>query len=294
MMVDADKRLRSHPRDFESAQTIYGFTVSGNTADHIQRRIHLFGVWEPNLSRWMAGYLRPGDVVVDVGANIGYFSLLAAKQVGPTGRVLAFEPVPSICQRLRQNLAANAATNVEVMPIALSESSGEVEIYRGPQRNLGKSGTLPSANATSEGRVVKERGAEVIDRNLWPSIRVVKIDVEGDEFAVLKGLEEFLREAADGTAVVAEITPEWLKSRGQSAKEALAYMRGLGFVAFEMKNGYAPQDYATYRPSKPRRLKKLTRGQTDILFIKRPIRAGAQPSAQVGASSETDVAAVGV
>ena len=128
--------------------------------------------------------------------------------------------------------------------MALGESNGEVRIFRGPTRNLGTSSTVAGTNSTSEGRVAKRRGAEAIDRIYWPSIRIVKIDVEGDEFSVLRGLEQFLREATPGTAVVAEITPKWLRARGQSAREALTYMRDLGFVAFEIKNSYAVEDYA--------------------------------------------------
>ena len=81
--------------------------MHGHTADLIQRYVYYFGVWEPTISQWFKGYVRPGDIVVDVGANIGWYTLLAAQRVGPEGQVVAIEASPTIAEHLRANLALN-------------------------------------------------------------------------------------------------------------------------------------------------------------------------------------------
>ena len=92
--------------------------IAGSTKDVIQRYCYVFGIWEPNITHWTEAFLREGDLVLDVGANIGYFSLLASQAVGTTGTVVAVEPVPSIVTALKTNLAMNSAANVVVHAVA--------------------------------------------------------------------------------------------------------------------------------------------------------------------------------
>src|SRR5262249_10578177 len=86
------------------ATTVFGTRLAGNTIEILQQYVYYFGMWEPNLTRWIWERLRPGDTFIDVGANIGYFSLLAAKRVGATGRVVAIEASPKIFSALQCNL----------------------------------------------------------------------------------------------------------------------------------------------------------------------------------------------
>src|SRR2546426_1213516 len=91
------------------ARTVFDRKIAGNTREMLQQFIYYFGVWEPHLTRWIAQRLAPGDTFVDVGANIGYFSLLASKVVRDSGTVVAIEPSPSIFSRMQSNLARNHA-----------------------------------------------------------------------------------------------------------------------------------------------------------------------------------------
>ena len=77
-----DRRLRTRPGT-ATARTRFGSDIPVTTADLIQRYLYLFGSWEPNLTHWISARIRPGDTVIDVGANIGYFTLLAAHLTGP-------------------------------------------------------------------------------------------------------------------------------------------------------------------------------------------------------------------
>jgi hypothetical protein len=94
------------------ARTSYGFRIGGDQALIMPRCIYWFGVWEPPLSDWIRRALRPGDVFVDVGANIGWFTLLGARAVAPGGSVVAIEASPDTARRLDEALALNHIDNV--------------------------------------------------------------------------------------------------------------------------------------------------------------------------------------
>ena len=261
-----NRALKRQPRAFARSRTRDGFVVAGHTSDLIQRYLHVFGVWEPNLTAWLRGHLREGDVVVDVGANVGYFSLLAATRVGRAGRVLAFEPVPSIADALDANVRRSALP-VEVHRTAVGDEAGSTEVFRSAGTNLGRSGTAV-LDGTSEGTVTVVRGADAVPAELWPRVRFVKVDVEGDERAVLRGLEPLLRVLPEGAAVFTEVTPSDLERRGESADELLATMRELGFTPFAVPNSYAPADYARSQLQEPLPLYRTPATQTDVLFLK--------------------------
>jgi FkbM family methyltransferase len=262
-----DRALARNPRPYTAARTRLGFSVDGHTADLIQRYLYVFGVWEPHITAWLREHLRPGDVVVDIGANIGYFSLLAAREVGASGRVIAFEPVPSIADMLERNVTRNGL-DVDVRRVVVGDHEGTTEIFRHAGNNIGRSGTAGSPEAVSEGSVPVVRASDAIPRELWDRIRFIKIDVEGDERRVLRGLEPVLRALAVGAAVFVEVTPADLEVRGESADELLASMRQLGFEALRVPNSYAARDYAHHVPRAPEPLVATPTGQTDVIFLR--------------------------
>jgi FkbM family methyltransferase len=263
-----DRRLTMQPVSYEGVVTRYGFLISGRTSDRIQRWIYLFGVWEPNLSTWMSSYLRPGDVVVDVGANIGYFTCLASQAVGGEGHVVAFEPVPAILTALRANIDRNGISNVDVLPYIAADESGEAPMFQAGEHNLGRSSTDASEGFEPVGSVKMVKAADVIDPALWSRIRVIKIDVEGDELRVLRGLEPILAALPKDAAVVAEIAPDRLAARGMTTRQAMALMENLGFRAYEILNDYTAKGYAAEVQSAPQLLTGDPTGQVDVLFVK--------------------------
>lgn len=251
MLALIDYALATRPRYFAAAPIRYGFKLSGSTADIIQRWVYLFGVWEPNISRWMVEHLRAGDVVIDVGANIGYYSLLASRCVGPTGRVIAFEPVPSISRSLANNLELNGVSNVEIIPCIASDGPGATEIFRSRGSNLGASSTHFQDGFESEGLVRQVQGADIVDESLWCRVRAVKVDTEGDEFRVLRGFKPLLDKMLAGGAVVVEVTPGLLRERGETAQELITFMKDLNFSAFRIHNEYSTRHYAFESPRPP-------------------------------------------
>lgn len=171
------------------------------------RRICALDGEEDQLARFL-GVLRPGDVVYDIGGNIGLYALPSAMKLaalgpgshGLTGRVYAFEPVPEWCQRLRQNVSKNALPNLDVFDVALADKRGRAAftVRAVPGSGLGAGGLvrrydayLPSA-AQRTIEVEVQRGDEFVAKRSLPLPTVLKVDVEGAELAVLEGLGPIL------------------------------------------------------------------------------------------------------
>ena len=126
--------------------------------DMIQSYLYFFGKWEPVITRYVLDRLGTGDVFIDVGANIGYYTLIASRRVGPNGRVFAIEAASSIFEKLQQNLAQNAVHNVTAFNVAVSDKPGQVPVWLNRGSNLGgtrrfpmlRSGALPEWSKASK------------------------------------------------------------------------------------------------------------------------------------------------
>ena len=149
----------------------------------------LTGKVEPEVQDTVVGLLRPGDTFVDVGASVGFFTLLAARVVGPGGTVLAFEPSTAQADSLRTNVALNDLTNVDVAETALSDRAGLAF--------LDAPGTATAKLVAAAGPGAAAVETTTLDAYLRerPHVApaVVKVDVEGHEEAVLAGMRETLR-----------------------------------------------------------------------------------------------------
>src|SRR5579859_719318 len=129
--------------DTHVSKTEFGARMRCRLNDLIQRKIAYFGVWEPNLTDFFRDSLRPGDVAIDVGANIGYFTLLASSLVGATGRVISIEASPQIFGLLAENIELNKLSNVRAVNCAASYADGEMPVYACGEDNIGHSSTIP-------------------------------------------------------------------------------------------------------------------------------------------------------
>ncbi len=116
-----------------------GFKMIVDPYEFVGRHIFIEGIYEPECTNVFLSLLRPGDCVLDVGANIGYFTLLSSSLVGSGGQVHAFEASPQIMQTLDKNIKLNHASNVVLHNEAVLDRLGVVEFYTGPEENLGLS-----------------------------------------------------------------------------------------------------------------------------------------------------------
>jgi FkbM family methyltransferase len=124
--------------------------------------------------------LKPGDVFVDVGANSGIFTSFAAKRVGPTGRVVAIEPMPALIERLRFNVAANGFANVAIFATAVGEETGLATLHIHPN-NRGQSGMIPLSPRSMPLQVPVSTLASIVRSAELDRIDALKIDIEGFE-----------------------------------------------------------------------------------------------------------------
>ncbi len=226
--------------------------------DMIQTYLYLFGIWEPDLTAFITSRLRPGDTFVDVGANIGYHTLLAAKKLAGEGRVVAIESSPKIFRLLGESLAENGSPSVvRAVNRAASDAVGELSLYEGPEQNIGLSTTVPSRGLPSEGRVAAAPLGDLLLPEEMETARLVKIDVEGAEVAVLSGMNVFLGRCPQVVEVAVELSPSWWTDRSLSPQEVLQPLIETGFNVYEIDNNLWPWRYlwpeAVRRPRRVRR-----------------------------------------
>src|SRR5437763_10402049 len=135
--------LRARDELFE--QRVGDGVFVGRTTDMLSMYVLAFGVWEPHLSGFVRGRLGPGDVFVDVGANSGWYTVLAAQCVGPDGGGVAIEPSAAIVDRLRTQIERNHLANVRVVEEAVSDHVGRVAVEPGPAEHTGLTRALRDA-----------------------------------------------------------------------------------------------------------------------------------------------------
>ena len=169
--------------------------------------------YEPETTRLFQSVVKPGMTFIDVGAHVGYYSLLAARQVGPEGKVFAFEPEPVNYSLLVKNVELNEYQNISPIPEAVSSSNGFSTLFVSAldsgrnsvfHHGLPENGSVQVATTTLDA-FLEERG--------WPKVDIIKIDVEGAELDVLGGMTELLRKS-ENLKLIIEFNPALLQSAG--------------------------------------------------------------------------------
>jgi FkbM family methyltransferase len=249
------------------ARTVFGAAIAGRTDDIIQRHLFYFGVWEPNLTGFLSARLRPGDIFVDVGANIGYFTLLASRLVGSSGRVIAIEASPNIFARLSDNLKRNRVGNVDSSNVAVSDRFGTTQLFLGSDSNLGQTGTVARPGSRYECDIDTAPLDALLATVDVARVRFVKVDVEGAEWSVLQGMQGLLRDGARELEVFVELTPKSLAAAGRTVDDVLAMFAGCGFLPYVIENDYSAEGYMSRHPAqRPRRLRETISAQADVIF----------------------------
>jgi FkbM family methyltransferase len=213
----------------KDCRTVFDATVRCNARDFVQRRIRFFEIFEHNLTYYTIGRLREGDIYVDIGANIGYFSLLASRCVGSGGRVISVEADPVTFKALKKNLELNGCRNVLARNIAATATACKIGITRSDPHNLGSNAITVGAGDI-EGLPFRDIVGEDIGR-----VRFVKIDIEGSEAPILSAILEALPELSDDLIVATEVSP--------SSADQVARFAAAGFRAYAMQNIYTIDYY---------------------------------------------------
>ena len=210
--------------------TQYGFLFNADLGDWLGQYVYLTGCYEPPTARVIATLLNPGDTFIDVGANSGFFTLLGSHVVGANGRVLAFEPVPSMRSRLNGNLSLNSAENVVIHDIALSNKAGKQLFHEGPPGHKGLSSLRSLSNEATTFSVSTMPLDDLLDDEY--SINLIKIDVEGAEQLVINGMQRLL--ARQKPHIVIEVTDGYLNALGNNAVTLCQSLCDLGYRMYRI------------------------------------------------------------
>jgi FkbM family methyltransferase len=171
-------------------------------------------------------FLKPVDVVFDIGANVGLYTVLLSKRVGDAGQVIAFEPEARTYEHLMENLQLNERKNVRCFRKALGERTGQASLFTG---SVIGGGSLVHQQGGGNGEEVVEiaQGDELVATEKLPTPRAVKIDVEGYEHSVIQGLRHTLSEPVC-EMLCCEIHPSMLPA-GITPEAVLSLVDSLGF-----------------------------------------------------------------
>ena len=212
------------------------------------------GVFEPLETELVKSAIRPGDVVLDVGANIGYYTLLFARLAGANGMVYAFEPDPANFALLRENVERNGYRNVALIQKAVTDRPGIGRLYLS-DTNPGDHRFYPSGDDRPAVAVEAVTLDQVFERHQG-LFNFVKFDIQGSEAAALEGMRGLLGRH-DRLTLVTEFWPFGLARAGVSPADYLAQLLELGFELFEIdeaQNRIVPAAVAallrTYLPEK--------------------------------------------
>jgi FkbM family methyltransferase len=246
------------------ATTYFGAKLYCTFGEYVQARIIHFGFYEPNISALVESILTQGAVFLDIGANIGYHSLLASKLVGPKGAVISIEACPSNFAILSFHIRQNHAKNVRIINKAASDVPGSVVIYRGPPGNNGMATTIKSRGYV-EGDIVESVPIDNILTSVERSrLRLIKMDIEGGELPVLRRFLQTIGLYPSDVELIVEIST-WDDPGGWS--EVFAHLRDAGFRAYLIENRYTYDAYSKWEAPAPLRLlNDVPPGVSDVLF----------------------------
>ena len=197
-------------------------------------QLHAMG-WMGDEIPWLAERVRPGMTVVDAGANIGFYTLIFADLVGPSGKVISFEPDPDLFAAATENVRLNSKTaTVELHNCALGARPAELFLQRG-RVNSGDNRLQRSAPDNRRALAVPVMPLD--DLLGSPAVDWIKIDVQGWECDVLEGMTKTLARNLDTLEICLEFWPHGIRQANRDPGEAIAFLRRAG--------------YAIYRPERP-------------------------------------------
>lgn len=188
------KLLIPKPQGEVISKNVYGFELLLNPVidNGVERTLYYFGTYEKGTLNFIKDHLPKGGIFFDIGANIGLMSIFAARCVGDSGKVYSFEANPGTARLLRYNIDLNKISNIQVVDKAVGNDNGKIRIYDNWSVNRGGATLIKPEKETDSFEVdlIKiDDSADYSNTN----IGMVKIDVEGFELDVLKGMEKILR-----------------------------------------------------------------------------------------------------
>lgn len=204
---------------------VYGLTLN------VPRDFAFLGVrpYEPETTNLILSLLKPGMTFVDIGAHVGYYSLIASRKIGPVGKVFSFEPDPRNYALLTANISANNCTNVIPVQKAIADYTGKGRLFLATysvSHSLYKDNSIPISLAIEIDVVSLDDYFRQLD---WPSVDVIKMDIEGAEIPALRGMRE-LSSRNPSLKLILEFKPRRILAAGHTVEEFFCVLTELGFT----------------------------------------------------------------
>jgi FkbM family methyltransferase len=206
-------------------------------SDHIQQQLFWYGNYEKPVGLLLEKLTQPGSVVIDIGANIGYFTLVAA-QKATKGKVFSFEPVQQLFEKLKKNIEENKLANTEIFLLAIGDVRKDSVIYISSSENIGMSSLSPPENFSGVSQSIQMNSLDNwIKTSDIKKADIIKLDIEGSELSALKGMKETLIKFKP--ALIVEINPETLSYFDLAPSDILDYLKNLDYLPFHVsENGF--------------------------------------------------------
>lgn len=198
----------------------------------VSMELILSGVWEEYETNLFKKHLKPGNIVLDIGANIGYHTLIAAERVGKTGHVYAFEPDPKNFQLLKKSVEVNGYKNVTLEQVALSNKNGQGKLFLSNEDNYGDLRIFDSQDMRASTQI-KLMALDTYFKDKNPQIDVIKLDVQGSEALVITGAQQTLKKNKH-LKLFTEFWPKALRLSGSSATDYFSLLTKNGFKISEI------------------------------------------------------------
>lgn len=197
----------------------------------IQQHIYFLGYFDPRGIRYIKNQLYEGEVFVDIGANVGAYSLIASRLVGKSGKVLAFEPASKCFLRLSKNISMNGLTNIIAERKAVLEKNTQIDLHIASIHNLGMSSIF---HHTSESGVTEKVEAVSLDdyaeKKSIQHISLIKIDIEGAELLALRGMKRIIEKFRP--RILIELKEETLAKSEFQVNDINEFLMNAGYQRF--------------------------------------------------------------
>ncbi|MEM6637432.1 MAG: FkbM family methyltransferase [Pseudomonadota bacterium] len=230
------------------ALLVNGMKVAVSSQPRVEQEIFLFGEWEPLFTRYIRDLDAKDLIFLDIGANIGYFSLLASSIFG---EVHSIEASPSTGKRLQKNVLANGIESIFVYEVAVGDDEGHIDFYQ-DSRQSGAASTIKSGHSVFEARVPVARLETILKAVDWKRVRLIKVDVEGSEAPVLDSIFRLQDSLYEGVEIFVEFDPDH-----SDTWPSISVFLENGFTAHILQGPYDRQDYI--EPGRRTQLKAIDR-----------------------------------
>ncbi len=227
-----------------------GSRITADLSDAVQRLVYFLGYYERGVTNLITRVLNAGDTFIDIGANVGYFTLIASPLVGPTGKVHSFEPVPEVFASLRRNVALNGLSNVRMNRAAVFDEDRDLEIFLPVDGNSGTGTFFKRPNAPGDSVQCPAHSLDdYVKREGIERIRLVKMDIEGAEPFALRGMRQVLS-SLHPPDLICEAVPYLLEFSGHTQADIVQFMKPFGYRCQEITDdGLAEFKYDRDRSS---------------------------------------------